>query len=232
MYKVKSEFEIKDVDSGQGVVTGYASIFNVIDSDRDMIMQGAFKKSIKEKGPKSERPRIKHLWQHDSWQPIGIPTVLKEDSKGLYFETKFGTDTFSKDKLQQHIDGIITELSIGYNVIASEKVMKGDQVDYYKLNEIKLWEYSSVTWGANQYTEVIDAKGMNKESKIKILNERLDKLCKALKSDYTDETIENFEIQIKQIQTIMLSLETEEPDDSTPDGQADIKAFRKGYFNH
>ena len=33
-----------------------------------------------------------------------------------------------------------------------------DVVDYYKLLELKLWEYSSVTWGANSLTEIVAVK--------------------------------------------------------------------------
>jgi len=215
-FSVKSSFEIKDADSKKGIVTGYASIFGNVDSDQDMIMQGAFAKTIQERGPGSAKPRIKHLWQHDSWQPIGIPTTLKEDEKGLYFETQFGKDSFSQDKLQQHIDGIISELSIGYNTIKSENVIdQNEQVQYRKLTELKLWEYSSVTWGANSLTEVVSAKGESKDILLE-LTKRLDKLNKALKNDkYTDDSCEQFEAEINKIKSIIESLNIEEPEAST-----------------
>lgn len=217
----KSEFEIKDADEKTGIVTGYCSIFGNIDSDDDMIMPGAFAKTIQERGPGSAKPRIKHLWQHDSWQPIGIPLVLKEDTKGLYFETQFGKDQFSQDKLQQHIDKIITELSIGYNTIKFENVnketsMQGEVVEYRKLTELKLWEYSSVTWGANSLTEITSAKGENVEI-LTSLNKRIDALAKALKNGkYTDESCESFESEIEKIKSIIKSLELKEPIIITP----------------
>ena len=142
----KSNFEIKGADVKKGIVEGYASVFGNIDSDRDMILQGAFSKTISERGPGSAKPRIKHLWQHNSWEPIAVPIELREDDKGLYFVSQFGKDQFSQDKLQQHIDGIITEMSIGYNTIKSEDINDEDgKFQYRKLSEIKLWEYSSVT---------------------------------------------------------------------------------------
>jgi HK97 family phage prohead protease len=216
-FQIKSNFEIKDVDEKTGIVTGYASIFGNIDSDQDMIMAGAFAKTITERGPGSAKPRIKHLWQHDSWQPIGIPSLLKEDEKGLYFETQFGKDQFSQDKLQQHIDGIITELSIGYNIIKQEDVSDGDaKILYHKLLELKLWEYSSVTWGANSLTEVISAKGESADI-LANLNKRIDALNKGLKNGkYTDETAEQFEAEIQKIQSIIKSLNITEPGNPTP----------------
>ena len=69
-FSVKSNFEIKGADEKKGIVEGYASIFGNIDSDKDMIMPGAFSKTITERGPGSAKPRIKHLWQHNSWPNI------------------------------------------------------------------------------------------------------------------------------------------------------------------
>jgi HK97 family phage prohead protease len=215
-YRVKASTEIKEADIKKGEVSGYASIFNNVDSDEEMIIQGAFAKTLSERGVGSAKPRIKHLWQHDSWQPIAIPTVLKEDERGLFFVSKFGTDSFSQDKLKQHIDGIITELSIGFQVIKREDITNDDgKREYTKLIELKLWEYSSVTWGANKLTEIISAKNLSNEDKLEAVNNRMTALVKALKNNYKDEDLEKFEIELKQIQEIYNSLIEAAPDDST-----------------
>jgi HK97 family phage prohead protease len=224
-FQVKSNFELKDIDEKTGMVTGYASIFGNIDSDKDMIMPGAFTKTITERGPGSVKPRIKHLWQHDSFQPIGLPVMMKEDNRGLYFETKFGTDQFSQDKLKQHIDGIITELSIGYNTIKSEKASK-DSAEYTKLTELKLWEYSSVTWGSNSLTEIISAKGQD-INLLAELTKRIEKLGKALKDGkYSEETCEQFEAELLKINEIIKSLEITEPVIATPDEAEPIVDYK------
>jgi len=207
-FSVKSNFKLKDADEKQGIVTGYCSIFGNLDSDKEIVMPGAFDKTLAERGCSSPKPRIKHLWQHDSWQPIGVPKVLKPDDKGLYFESVFGKDSFSQDKLQQHIDKIITELSIGYNVIREEEIRDQDTqiLISRKLIELKLWEYSSVTWGANALTEVVSAKGEVKDI-LANLNKRIDSLNRGLKNGkYTDETCEQFEAEIEKIKTIIQSL--------------------------
>lgn len=231
-YKIKSQTEIKDIDTEKGIVTGYASIFNIIDSDEDMVIPGAFKKTLKERGVKSKIPRIKHLWQHMPWEPIAVPTILLEDDKGLYFESRFGNDTFSQDKLQQHVDKIITELSIGYNTIKVEKVMEGERVKYWKLLELRLWEYSSVTWGSNHFTHIINAKG-SKENKLKALNDRMDRLTKALADGkYSDETMMQFQIDLKQIQELYNSLIIKEPIITPGTGEPDKeKAIKEFYRN-
>ena len=231
IFRVKSNFELKDADEKTGIVTGYASIFGNEDSDKEIVVQGAFRKTLKERGPKSARPRIKHLWQHDSWQPIAIPAILKEDDKGLYFESQFGKDQFSQDKLQQHIDGIITEMSIGYNVIKSEDTRDDDEMLVNrKLLELKLWEYSSVTWGANELTHIVSAK--SREDVISNLNKRLDALNHGLKNGkYTDETCEMFEAEINKIISMIKTLEVKEPAIVTPESVEPSKFFESILLN-
>lgn len=201
--------ELKDADAKNGILQVVPSIFGNIDSDNEMIVRGAFLKTIKERGPESKKPRIKHLWQHDGWQPIGKPNEMGEEEKGLIVLTKFGSDGFSQDKFKQHIDEIITEMSIGYNVINSKTEGTGEgEQEYEKLTELKLWEYSSVTWGANFLTEAKEkATGTQRIELIEKVNLRMDKLTKALRDGtYTDETFVTFEIELKQIQEFYNSL--------------------------
>lgn len=212
MYSVKSNYRLKDIDDKQKIISAYVSVFNNIDSDGDMVMPGAFKKTIAERGPGASRVRIKHLWMHDPYNVIGVPEEMSEDSEGLLVRSRFGTDQFSQDKMQQHIDGLIDEFSIGYQVSQAEKV-DGD-TPYQKLMEIKLWEYSSVTWGANALTRMIEGKSSIKDQ-LEVINERMNRLTTALrKGKYTDETAETFEIELKQIQTIyneLIELKNEPP---------------------
>ena len=219
MYRVKTFYEgLKQVEKENSTVAGIASVANVIDSDNEMIMPGAFSKSLTERGVKSAQPRIKHLWQHNIKEPIAVPFTLEEKEislksgtkvHGLYFESLFGKDTNSQDKLQMHADGLVTEFSIGFEVIKSEKAKADDDHEYTKLTELKLWEYSSVTWGANSLTEIVEIKSQHKsrEEIIKELNDRQAALVKSLrKSQYSDDQKEYFEIELKQIQEVFNSL--------------------------
>jgi HK97 family phage prohead protease len=84
IYQYKAiSFDIKDIDSKEGIVKGYFSAFNVKDSDGDIIVPGAFKKSIEERGPKSTQPRIKWFIDHDPTQVPGVLKDLFEDDYGL-----------------------------------------------------------------------------------------------------------------------------------------------------
>lgn len=177
---------IKDMDIKQGIVTGYAASFGTLDSDNDIIMPGAFLKTILEQGPESKQPRIKHLMNHSTNQPIGLPLILSEDAKGLYYESKVGTHDLGIDFLKMVDSGLITEHSIGYGVV--KKTVVNPDADWREqqthLMELKLWEFSSLTaWGANQYTPLTGVKIKEQAQN------RLPLLIKALENGtFTDKT--------------------------------------------
>ena len=72
--------KIKSV-SETGEFKGYASVFGVKDSYSDIVMPGAFKKSLERWGEKERMPAL--LWQHKMDEPIGIYTLMEEDETGL-----------------------------------------------------------------------------------------------------------------------------------------------------
>lgn len=177
---------IKDADMKQGIVTGYAASFGTMDADNDIIMPGAFSKTIKEQGPNSTQPRIKHLLNHNTSQPIGNPLSLMEDSKGLLYESKIGTNAVAVDFLKMVDSGLITEHSIGYSTV--RKTVTNPDADWRdqttQLHELKLYEFSSLTaWGANQHTPLLGVKNL------KTVEQRIDNLMKALHNGtFTDTT--------------------------------------------
>lgn len=201
---------VEDVDVEKGIVTLYASAFDNVDSDGDVIYKGAWTKSIQERGPKSLKPRIKHLWMHDMMNPIGIPMSMEEDSFGLKVQSKV-SDVRNGDYLKLYRDGVITEHSVGFEVIKTGE-SRND------ITEAKLWEYSSVTWGANENTPVVGMKAAFTPERAEQLNARLDNLTKALRNgDYTDETFRLIENQLDIIKNEIRSLaKQDEPDNTTP----------------
>jgi len=66
--------------SVDGAVEGYASLFGEIDQARDMVMPGAFQKTLANRGLR----RIPMLFQHDPAEPVGIWLELREDFRGLW----------------------------------------------------------------------------------------------------------------------------------------------------
>lgn len=198
---ISSPISITDVDINKKTVTGYASIFGNKDLDDDIMMPGAFTKSIMENGPQGDNS-ILFLWQHNPGKVLAKPTVLREDSKGLYYEaTVTSGATFAEDALKLIATGLVGENSIGYQTVKSA-IIQPDAQDwttwYRELIEVKLFEHSAVTWGANPEAAMTGMKGMNKKE----LNSREEKLLKALRIEgMRDETYQSLELQIKQINT-------------------------------
>ena len=164
---------LKDVDVKGRTVTGYFSAFGNKDSDNDIILPGAFSKTVSECGPTGSN-RIQFLWQHDSKMPLGKPHILKEDPYGLYFEAKVANTSYGNDALNLYDAGVINEHSIGFNVIKST-----DKGDHTELKELKLWEGSAVTWGANEMTPCTGMK--SKFTKDQVI-EKFDNLMKGIKA--------------------------------------------------
>lgn len=201
-YSIKNcSLEIKDISEKDGIVSGYLSTFGFKDSDGDIIQKGAFTRTVTERGPQGTKARIKHLLDHKTDKVIGVFQELKEDSQGLYYVSKLGNHTLGQDALHMYSDGIITEHSIGFNII-HEKSEKESNI----ITEVKLWEGSSLqTWGANENTPVLGVKGIDKKPEEYL--DRIDRINSALrKGKYTDETFELLEIELKQIQELIKGL--------------------------
>jgi len=173
----------KGIDISKRIVKGYFSAFNSKDADKDVILQGAFAKSILEHGVDSASNRkIKHLANHMVFDIVGNLTELKEDGYGLYFESAIGTHAKGEDAWRMYNEGLITEHSIGFNYI-SEKMKFEQESDTYYISEVKLWEGSYVTWGANENTPNLTGKGIDEESYLMQMFDLLQVYTKALNSD-------------------------------------------------
>jgi HK97 family phage prohead protease len=145
---------------GEGVVTGYLAGFNVLDSVGDIILPGAFTKSIQENGPTGTR-RIKHLWMHDQGVILGTYAELTEDEFGLKFTVPITPTTFGKDVLELYRAGDINEHSIGFISVKSKMIPSSDSrfKKIRQLQEVQLFEGSAVTiMAANPDTPTLSVK--------------------------------------------------------------------------
>lgn len=219
-YGVKTfSIKVSDLDEGSRQVKGYFASFDTLDSDRDVIRKGAFAKSINDNGPNSSGNRkIAHLRNHDWEHQIGNITELFEDEKGLGFVSVLGRSTKGEDAFRDYQDGILREHSIGFNYIG-DRMKFVEQSSYHseghwEINEVKLWEGSGVTFGANSLTPVIDvAKGLKDNTyTLKKLNELTNSLEVALKNGKgTDERLSNIEQMFAQLKQYHNSLDFSAP---------------------
>jgi uncharacterized protein len=198
---------ITDVDTKNGIVTGVWSKMNVLDYDEDIIRNGAFTKTIAERGPNGTN-EIFFLNQHNWSQPLGKPTLLAERGDDLYHETPVNANTtFGKDALELMGSGLVIQNSIGYMPVKWSNVVKDGAENswdtYREITEIKLYEGSCVTLGANSQTPFTGFKSMTPQQ----INDQVSIMMKLLRNGtLTDETFGLLEIAIKQYGTHLYEL--------------------------
>lgn len=146
-------FELKGLDE-DGRFAGYASVFGVSDSYADVVVEGAFARSLAESRASGQMPAM--LWQHDPSRPIGVWTDLKEDRAGLKVHGKLAIGTQAGREAYELLRlGAINGLSIGYVTVASEIEPRRRQ---RVLTDLELWEISLVTFPANPDARVTNVK--------------------------------------------------------------------------
>lgn len=144
-------FEIKSV-SDDGVFAGYASVFNVVDDQFDVILPRAFGHSIQ-----SRTQDIKLLWQHKADEPIGYFTQVVEDEHGLFVEGRLLLDVERAKEAHALLkSGALKGMSIGYSIVKAH-FDENEGVRY--IEEVDLWEVSLVTFPANVNATVAYVKG-------------------------------------------------------------------------
>jgi HK97 family phage prohead protease len=204
-YSLKSQsLEVKDLDEGSRKVSMYLSAFDVLDSDNDIIRPGAFKKSIQERGVNSSSNRKIAFLRYHNWEkPIGKFLELREDMKGLYAVAQLSTSTDGMDALADYQEGVIREHSIGFRYIKDKiRYVEDDKLEsggFYEINEVALFEGSAVTFGANEFTNVVDvAKSEGLESISEKIHNEINVIGKALANGKgTDERLYELEMRLK-----------------------------------
>jgi HK97 family phage prohead protease len=139
-----------------GTIEGYGSIFGNVDAYGEVVEPGAFADSLAAVAA-GERT-VKMLWQHDSWQPIGVWDELKEDRRGLKVKGRLLTDVSPKAAEAHGLikAGAMEGLSIGYRVVDAGPHPKKPGV--YQLRKLDLREVSPVTFPANEKATIEQVK--------------------------------------------------------------------------
>ncbi len=192
LYKAAPVGELIDADEKAGIIKGYGSYFGNKDSDNDVIVKGAYKKTIAENGE-----RVKYLYQHYMNQPIGKMTELYEDDKGLVFVAEIAKTQMGMDVVELMKSGVITENSVG--IMPIQKENKGD---YREIKEVKLYEISAVTLAANDQAKILDVKG---NIDVEKLSKRYDNLSKLIrKGSISDEMGFAIEAEILKLKSLFV----------------------------
>lgn len=123
-----------------GEFEGYASLFNREDLGRDIVMPGAFRKTLGERGAGG----VKMLFQHDPNQPIGVWHRIYEDARGLFARGRIMTELAKgREVLTMMRAGAINGLSIGFRTVHGQRDKRSG---VRRLRAVDLWEISVVTF--------------------------------------------------------------------------------------
>ena len=134
-----ARFEAKAVKP-DGSFEGYASLFGAEDLGRDVVMPGAFRKSLLKRGARG----VKLLYQHDPNEVIGTWEEIREDQRGLFVRGQLLSDVArAREVLALMRAGAVDGLSIGYHVVKAESDRASGT---RRLIEVDLWEISVVTF--------------------------------------------------------------------------------------
>ena len=203
---------VGEIDVRGVTVSGYFAKFGNVDHDADIIKKGAFAKTIEERGPVGSN-QIMHLLNHDTYAPLANPSLLKEKDFGLYFESTFPDTTIGVDTVKLYAAGVYNEHSIGFNTLNYEMSEdKATKQPIRIIKEVKLWEGSTVTWGANEQTPFMGFKDMDKPQMIDKLMERMEKLIRAVTDNkFSDITKNQIEFELLVITKVIKSLKEEKP---------------------
>ena len=143
----------KSLDTATGTFSGYASLFGVPDLSGDVVVAGAFRRSLIQRGTAG----IKLLYQHDPAQPIGVWVQLVQDNRGLFVTGRLLPDVAkAREVLALMRAGALDGLSIGFRTV---KGSRDPTTGLRRLQEIDLWEISVVTFPMQPDARVSTIKG-------------------------------------------------------------------------
>jgi len=201
--------EILDIDPTKRTVVAYVSKFGNIDLDGDVMMPGCYKKSINERGSAGTN-ELFHLSNHRT-QPEFVLSkpIFEEDSFGLKMTSTIRDSYHGNDILKGYQDGIWNQHSVMFSVPKGKYECKvdSDGNEYNVIYEAKLYEGSTVLWGANPETPTLEVKNIFSQvfnSDLTKVFGQLQKLTKAYKKGtFTDEFFPLLEIEIKMLESII-----------------------------
>lgn len=167
-----SRVEIKDEDRGE--VAAVFSTFDVIDSDDDVTVKGAFSDGA---------PVAISAYGHRSWAgelPVGKGRIRELSTEAVmegrfFLDTQKGLDTFRVVKAMSEDDGAMQEWSYSLDNIKSRRgEFDGKQVRF--IESVDVTEVSPVLKGAGVNTRTLATKGAKFSEHIALVRADVDEL--------------------------------------------------------
>jgi hypothetical protein len=176
-------------ETKSGTISGYASVWDVVDHRGDVVRRGAFAKTIAERGSKIPL-MVKHFCHGgDVTDAVGAIVKLEEDEYGLKFKAEWLADDTSQAVREKVLDlrskGVKVGTSIGYRVISwgyTKDETSGRT--YTELKELALGEITVTLKPMLNLTVVTDAKSDDGQKNLLAI---FDPIEEAKTDEMTDE---------------------------------------------
>ena len=139
--------EVKSLDKA-GQIEGHGSVFGNVDLGGDVVMPGAFDRSLSDHRKSGSMPSM--FWMHDPSQVAGAWTDIREDSKGLYVKGQLANTQLGNEMQTLLKMKAVRGLSIGYRTVDAGFSKTGERL----LKEVDLWEVSLVSLALNPLAQV------------------------------------------------------------------------------
>jgi HK97 family phage prohead protease len=144
-------------DDGFYTYSGYASIYDHMDSDRDIIRPGAFVDSIAEL--QASGKKLPALWQHQMDMPIGVYNEITESEKGLFVKASLPRDdSFVSGRVMPQLRiKSVASMSVGFILQEWEDDGKNR---VRNITKGRLMEVSLATFPANDGAIITEVKSV------------------------------------------------------------------------
>ncbi|QPC41998.1 HK97 family phage prohead protease [Kaustia mangrovi] len=137
---------------GEGVFEGYASLFGTPDLGGDVVLRGAFQRSLARRPPGA----VRMLFQHDPAEPVGVWLAMREDGHGLHVRGRLADGVARARELASLIRaGGVDGLSIGFRTVTARR-RSGQALR--ELAALDLWEISIVTFPLHPGARIAPAR--------------------------------------------------------------------------
>lgn len=152
---VPTEFETREDDNGQLVISGYFSVFNSIyeigPGMSESVAPGTFLSSLS--------GDVRALTNHDSTLVLGRTTAgtlkLREDDVGLWGDVIINPkDSDAVNTYERVKRGDVSQCSFGFRITKEDTEVKDDGSVHWTIREVELYEVSVCTFPAYEATNV------------------------------------------------------------------------------
>lgn len=143
-------FEIKALSERE--IEGHGSVFGNVDLGGDIVMPGAFKRSLAAHRKAGTMPQM--FWMHQPDKVPGAWHEMAEDDKGLALKGELAQTQLGNEMRTLAQMKAVRGLSIGYQIKDADFDNDGNRL----LKEIDLWEVSLVSLAMNPLARIDAAK--------------------------------------------------------------------------